>query len=218
MNTDKLVQDALSDIKGQYPQYTYGDIKITSKVIPGTKVGYAGGFNKGSDTITGYIVIDSRFCEYANQNYANLDEFMDVVKHELAHLIAETFNTKKKTAIWHGAKWKDVYMALGGNGDRYYKGSFVKPENVGKTFKTKEELYNTVPTEPATNWERGTYRQWLERGYHVIKGQKGQLQVWEFSADEYETSQDGKTSKWGRASAVYFDNTQVEANVPKEAK
>lgn len=44
------------------------------------------------------------------------------------------------------------------------------------------------------------------------KGEKGSIAVWEFVADEYETEVDGKTSKWGRASAVYFTPEQVESN------
>lgn len=196
--------------------YKLGKIKVSSKPINGAKVGYAGGANKGSGMVSGYITIDSRFIEWAENGH--LDELVNTVRHELAHLIAETFNKKKKTGVWHGQAWKDVFIAIGGNGDRYYKGAFVKPENVGKTFKTKEELYNTLPTQPVNTWDRGTYRQWLERGYHVMKGQKGQFVQWEFSANEYETDTDGKTSKWGRASAVYFDNTQVEANQPKQEK
>lgn len=80
------------------------------------------------------------------------------------------------------------------------------------------ELYAIQPKYSADRWERGTFKQWLSRGYHVIKGQKGQFAVWEFVGEEYETGKDGETSNWGRASAVYFDNTQVEANAPKEAK
>lgn len=195
-----------AEVKG----YKIGDIKVSAKIIKEAKVGYACGANKGSDVVTGYIYIDSRFLEYCD--IGHLDELINTVKHELAHLIAETFNKKKKTGVWHGQAWKDVFTSLGGDGTRYYTGKFVKPENVGKTFKTKAELYQITPTEPATNWERGTYRQWLERGYHVIKGQKGQLRVWEFSANEYETDEDGKTSEWGRASAVYFTPDQVEPN------
>jgi hypothetical protein len=92
----------------------------------------------------------------------------------------------------------------------------IKYEDQSKIFKTKAELYGTLPKQPATDWPQGTYRQWLERGYHVIKGQKGQFKMWEFNANEYETDTDGKTSTWGRAYAVYFDNNQVEANTPKE--
>lgn len=194
--------------------YEIGAVKVSSKVISGTKVGYAGGSSKGSEVVTGYICIDSRFLEWCENGH--LEELINTMKHELAHLIAETFNKKKKTGIWHGQSWKDVFVSLGGDGTRYYTGTFVKPENVGKTFKTKAELYAVTPTQPATDFERGTYRQWLERGYHVIKGQKGQFTTWEFSANEYETDIDGKTSDWGRASAVYFTPDQVEANVPKE--
>lgn len=215
---DKRLQSTLELALGsaEVQGYKFGKVTIKSKVIPASKVGYAGGSNKGSKTVTGYIVIDSRFLEYCENG--NLEELVNTVKHEVSHLIAETFNTKKKTGIWHGQAWKDIFTAIGGNGDRYYKGTFVKPENVGKTFKTKEELYATLPTQAKETWERGTYRQWLERGYHVIKGQKGQFVQWQFSANEYETDTDGKTSEWGRASAVYFDANQVEANVAKETK
>lgn len=201
-----------AEVKG----YKIGNVTLKHKVIAGGKVGYAGGSNKGSDVVTGYIHIDSRFLEYCENGH--LDELVNTVKHELAHLIAETFNKKKKTGVWHGQAWKDVFIALGGDGTRYYTGKFVKPENKGKVFKTKAELYAITPKQPATDWEQGTYRQWLERGYHVIKGQKGQLRVWEFSANEYETDEDGKTSEWGRASAVYFTPDQVEPNKPKEIK
>lgn len=201
-----------AEVKG----YKIGKVKIEGRVIRGAKVGYAGGASRGSGVVSGYIHIDSRFVEWCENGH--LDELINVMRHELAHLIAETFNKKKKTGVWHGQAWKDIFTSLGGDGSRYYSGAFVKPENKGKTFKTKAELYQVTPTQPATDWERGTYRQWLERGYHVIKGQKGQFVTWEFSANEYETDEDGKTSDWGRASAVYFDNTQVEPNTPKESK
>jgi hypothetical protein len=195
--------------------YKFGKIKITHKVIAGSKVGYAGGSKRGAGVVAGYIVIDSRFIDYCRDDQT---ELINTVKHELAHLIAETFNKKKKTGVWHGKAWQDIHVALGGNGDRYYKGSFVKPENVGKNIKTREQLAGILPTQPKEDFERGTYRQWLERGYHVIKGQKGQLQVWEFNSNEYETAEDGKTSTWGRAAAVYFTPDQVEANTAKESK
>lgn len=214
----KRLQSAFELVAGQaeVQGYKIGSIKVEGRVIRGSKVGYAGGANKGSDVVTGYIAIDSRFLEYCENGH--LDELVNTVKHELAHLIAETFNKKKRTGVWHGQAWKDIFTSLGGDGTRYYTGKFVKPENVGKTFKTKAELYAITPKQPATDWEHGTYRQWLERGYHVIKGQKGQLRVWEFSANEYETDEDGKTSEWGRASAVYFTPDQVEPNKPKELK
>jgi hypothetical protein len=194
---DKIIKES---------EYTFGTVKITSKPIQGVRLGYAGGSNKGK-IVSGYIVIDSRFIEKGK-----IEEVENTIKHEVAHLIAETFNKKKKTGVWHGQLWKDIFIELGGNGERYYTGSFIKPENIGKTLKTKAELMKITPKQPATDWEQGTYRQWLERGYHVIKGQKGHLKVWEFSANEYETDEDGKTSDWGRARAVYFTNGQVEPN------
>ena len=127
----------------------------------------------------------------------------------MAHLIAETVNTKAK-GVWHGQVWKDIFAAIGGNAERYNTSGFVKPG--AKPVKTMEELRRIKPTRPATDWERGTFRQWLERGYHVMKGQKGERTVWQFVADEYETAEDGKTSKFGRASAVYFTPDQVAPN------
>lgn len=194
--------------------YKFGKIEIKAMPIRGTKVGYATGYRKGK-TVSGRIVIDSRFVEYGNDGHEA--ELIDVIRHELAHLIAETLNTKKKH-VWHGTAWKDILVAIGGDGQRYYSGSFVKPENVGKEFTPIKDLYNRLPTQPATDWERGTFRQWLERGYHVIKGQKGQVQVWEFKGNAYETAEDGKESEWGRAAAVYFTPDQVEPNTPREAK
>lgn len=214
----KRLNSAFELVAGQaeVQGYKIGSIKVEGRVIRGSKVGYAGGASRNSGVVSGYIHIDSRFIEYAENGH--LDELINVMRHELAHLIAETFNKKKKTGVWHGQAWKDIFVSLGGDGSRYYSGAFVKPENKGKTFKTKAELYQVTPTQPATDWERGTYRQWLERGYHVIKGQKGQFVTWEFSANEYETDTDGKTSEWGRASAVYFTPDQVEPNQPKEQK
>lgn len=184
--------------------YKIGKIELKTMPIRGRKLGYASGASKGK-TVKGKIVIDSRFATDGEQS-----EVENTVKHELAHLIAETINTKKKR-VWHGDAWKDIHTSIGGSGERFYKGKFEKPENKGKTFKTLEELKQIKPTFPKENWERGTYRQWLERGYHVIKGQQGQLVVWGFVGNEYET-EDGKTSEYGRASAVYFTPDQVESN------
>lgn len=153
------------------------------------------------------IVMHDHFVKNADK-----DEVIGTLIHELAHAVAEQNNQTKK-AIWHGQAWKDINSALGGNAERYHKGSYTKPAYEKKSMK---DLYATLPTKPADTWERGTYKQWLSRGYHVIKGQKGHLQVWEFSADEYETDKDGETSNWGKASAVYFNNDQVEPNQPKE--
>lgn len=201
--------DILAEVIAAHPEYKFGAIKLTTRPIMGHRVGYAGG-SKGATTVTGYIVIDSRFAEYGESHPA---ELRDTIIHELAHLVAETANKTKKR-IWHGQAWKDAAVALGGSGERYYTGSFKKPEASPTTTKTKAELYAIMPTKPATEWEHGTFRQWLERGYHVIKGQKGQVSVWSFQAEEYETK-DGKTSDWGRASAVYFTPDQVEPNQPK---
>lgn len=197
------------------PEYKFGKVEINAAPIRGTKVGYATKYRKGK-TVSGKIMIDSRFVEWCNEGNHDA-ELLDVIRHELAHLIAETLNTKKKH-VWHGQAWKDILLAIGGDGQRYYSGSFVKPENVGKEFTPIKDLYNRLPTQPATDWERGTFRQWLERGYHVIKGQKGQVQVWEFKGNAYETAEDGKESQWGRAAAVYFTPDQVEPNTPREAK
>lgn len=153
------------------------------------------------------IVIHDHYADNADTK-----EVMQTLRHELAHAIAEQNNTEKK-AVWHGQVWKDILIALGGDAERYHVGSYSKPAFVKKTMK---ELYAILPTKPADTWERGTYKQWLTRGYHVMKGQKGQLVVWEFSADEYETDVDGKTADWGRASAVYFTPDQVEPNTRKE--
>lgn len=206
--TLQMIIDGVSD-------YQFGRIEIAAQPIQGRKVGYAHGYTKKGKFVEGKIVIDSRFVEYCSNGHEA--ELLATIRHELAHLIAETFNTKRK-AIWHGTAWKDICTAIGGDGARYYSGSFVKPENKGKTFTPVAELYNRLPKQPATDWERGTFRQWLERGYHVMKGQKGQVQVWEFNGNAYETDQDGKESTWGRAAAVYFTPDQVEANQPKEAK
>lgn len=198
---DTLIKDTEA-----HTSYKFGKVELKTAIIRGRKVGFATAYKQGAKEITGRIVLDSRFTEKGDRA-----EVINTLKHELAHLIAETVNTKKK-AVWHGAAWKDAHVALGGNGERYYTGSFVKPENEGKEFKSMDELRKTKPTQPATDWERGTFRQWLERGYHVMKGQKGSLQVWQFQANEYETDKDGKTSKWGRSSAVYFTPDQVEPN------
>lgn len=158
------------------------------------------------------IVIHEHYAENASN-----EEVINTLIHELAHAVAEQNNEKKDgkgkiVRVWHGEAWKNINSLLGGNSERYHQGEYIKPAPVKLSMK---ELYSIQPKHPADRWERGTYKQWLSRGYHVIKGQKGQLSVWEFSADEYETSEDGKTSNWGRASAVYFDNNQVEPNTPK---
>lgn len=148
---------------------------------------------------------------------ATPEEIENTLKHELAHAIAEQNNTEKKKdgtpkRVWHGEQWKVAHQKLGGNSERYHTGGYIKPE-----FKklSMDELFKIQPTHPAERWEHGTFNQWLRRGYHVIKGQKGNWQQWEFLADEYETDQDGKTSNWGRASAVYFTPEQVTANEPR---
>lgn len=205
------LQIMLDTIKLNNPQYNYGTITVSAAPINGRKVAYASGSRKGK-TVSGKIVIDREFIEYAKDQHPA--ELMATLKHELSHLIAETFNKNKKH-IWHGKAWKEVYTAMGGDGERYYKGSFTKKANEGIEFKSKAELYATLPTHPATEWERGTFRQWLERGYHVKKGEHGQLHVWKFvTEDAYET-QDGQEGHLGTSRAVYFTADQVEANVPK---
>lgn len=156
---------------------------------------------------TNKIVMHDHFVDNAD-----LAEVMNTLIHELAHAVAEQNNETDKR-VWHGDAWKDINTALGGNAERFHVGGYVKPAPVKKTMK---ELFKTLPKHPADRWERGTFNQWLSRGYHVMKGQKGQFTTWEFSADEYETDVDGKTSKWGRASANYFTNDQVETNTRKE--
>ena len=158
---------------------------------------------------TNKIVMHDHFAETADTA-----EVMNTLIHELAHAISEQNNETAKR-VWHGEAWKAINTELGGNAERFHKGGYTKP-----AFKkmAKKDMFGIQPKEPASTWERGTYNQWLLRGYHVMKGQKGHFVQWDFIADEYETEVEGKTSNYGRASAVYFAADQVEANTPKENK
>lgn len=176
--------------------------------VYGNKLAY---YQHGSNK----IVMHNHFVETGDPA-----EIENTLIHELAHAVAEQNNTEKKKngtpkRVWHGEAWKTINSQLGGNAERYHTGGYQKPAPVKRSM---AELFAIQPTKPAETWERGTFNQWLTRGYHVIKGQKGQFQVWEFVGEEYETDTDGKTSNWGRASAVYFTPDQVEANTPKELK
>lgn len=196
---EKLAQDARD--KG----YTIKTPELFVDSVFGSKLAY---YSHAGNK----IVIHDHYVENGSP-----EEIEQTVIHELCHAIAEQNNTEKtKTGkikhVWHGQAWKDVMVAMGGNAERYHTGTYKKP-----AFKkvSMQELYAIQPTKPADTWERGTYNQWLRRGYHVIKGQKGSLAIWEFVADEYETAEDGKTSNYGRASAVYFTPDQVEPNERK---
>lgn len=203
------LQAELKNIINTIDGYKFGPVEITSYQIRGNKMGFAHKWKQGADKITGRIVIDSDYAAWGAESADNKKFVLQTIRHEVAHLIAETVNTKAK-GVWHGAAWKAIFAELGGNAERYNTSGFVKPG--AKPVKTMEELRKIKPTRPATDWERGTFRQWLERGYHVMKGQKGERTVWQFVADEYETAEDGKTSKFGRASAVYFTPDQVAPN------
>lgn len=157
------------------------------------------------------IVIHDDYVENGTE-----EEVLNTLVHELAHAIAEQNNPKPEKRIWHGDFWKQINAELGGDAERYHQGGYRKPAPVKKSM---AELFAIQPKYPADRWERGTFKQWLSRGYHVMKGQKGTLTIWEFVADEYELEQDGKTGNgYGRASAVYFTPDQVEANKPKGVK
>lgn len=199
----------LQNIINTTPGYRFGKIEITSYQIRGAKMGFAHKWTKGAKEITGRIVIDSDYSAWGAESAENAAYVIQTIRHEVAHLIAETINTKAK-GVWHGQAWKDIFSALGGDAARYNTSGFKKPGT--EKVKTMAELRKIKPTQPADTWDRGTFRQWLERGYHVMKGQKGQFTTWQFVADEYETAEDGKTSKFGRASAVYFTPDQVEPN------
>lgn len=176
--------------------------KLEQASVYGSKLAYySHGRNK--------IVFHDDYVENGSE-----EDLEQTMLHELAHAIAEQNNTGKK-AVWHGEAWKEVLSAIGGKPERYHTGTYKKPE-----FKklAKRDMFAILPKQDKENWERGTYNQWLLRGYHVMKGQKGSLSVWEFVGQEYETDQDGKTSNYGKASAVYFTPDQVEANTPKEKK
>ena len=205
MDLQAELQNIIENIDG----YKFGQIEITSYQIRGSKMGFAHKWKQGADTITGRIVIDSDYQAWGAESEENRRFVIQTIRHEVAHLIAETVNKKTK-GVWHGQAWKDIFAGIGGNAERYNTSGFIKPG--AKPVKTMEELRKIKPTQPADTWERGTFRQWLERGYHVMKGQKGERAVWQFVADEYETAEDGKTSKFGRASAVYFTPDQVAPN------
>lgn len=155
------------------------------------------------------IVVHDHYAENGTE-----EEVLNTLVHEVAHAVAEQNNETDKR-IWHGDFWKKINAELGGDAERYHQGGYRKPAPVKKSM---QELFAIQPKYPADRWERGTFKQWLSRGYHVMKGQKGTLTIWEFVADEYELEQDGKTSNYGRASAVYFTPDQVEANKPKGVK
>jgi antirestriction protein ArdC len=191
----KLAQDARD--KG----YKVKTPTLSADSIYGSKLAY---YQHGSNK----IVIHDDFVQNAS-----LEEIENTLIHELAHAVAEQNNTTSKR-IWHGDSWKAINTELGGNAERYHKGGYKKPEHKKMSM---AELYAIQPTKPATEWDRGTFKQWLSRGYHVMKGQHGQLSVWTFGDDEYELTEDGKTGNGGRASAIYFSPEQVEANKPKEA-
>lgn len=186
----KLAQDA-RDLG-----YSVVTPSLTLDSVYGNKLAY---YQHGANK----IVMHDHFAETANEA-----EIENTLIHELAHAVAEQNNTTDKR-VWHGDAWKEINAQLGGNAERYHQGDYKKPEYKKVPM---AELFKIQPTQPASNWERGTFKQWLNRGYHVMKGQKGSLSVWEFSSDEYETSTDGKTAEWGRASAVYFTPDQVEPN------
>lgn len=205
MDLKQELQNIIENIDG----YKFGQIEITSYQIRGAKMGFAHKWKQGADTISGRIVIDSDYQAWGAESEENRRFVIQTIRHEVAHLIAETVNKKAK-GVWHGQAWKDIFAGIGGNAERYNTSGFIKPG--AKPVKTMEELRKIKPTQPADTWERGTFRQWLERGYHVMKGQKGERAVWQFVADEYETAEDGKTSKFGRASAVYFTPDQVAPN------
>ncbi len=195
----KLAQDA-RDLG-----YTVTTPALFADSVYGNKLAY---YQHGRNK----IVMHDHFIENGSA-----EEIENTLIHELAHAVAEQNNTKvnkagKPVRVWHGDAWKKINTELGGDAERYHQGGYQKPAPVKRSM---AELFAIQPTKPAETWERGTFKQWLTRGYHVMKGQKGQLSVWEFSANEYETDQDGKTSDWGRASAVYFTPDQVEANKPK---
>jgi len=152
-------------------------------------------------------VIHDHFVETADKS-----EIKQTLIHELAHAIAEQNNKPnakgKLKRVWHGQAWKDIMVALKADPERYHVGEYVKPTPPKRTMK---ELFAIKPKHPANRWEIGTFNQWLLRGYHVTKGNKGIFKTWDFIGDEYETK-DGETSQFGRASAVYFDHTQVAPN------
>lgn len=197
MQFNQLV-DKLSELAHNARDLGYTVITPELFVDPvyGNKLAY---YQHGSNK----IVMHDHFVENASS-----EEIENTLIHELAHAVAEQNNITDKR-IWHGDAWKKVNSDLGGDAERYHKGDYKKPEFKKQSMK---EMFAIKPKYPADRWDRGTYKQWLTRGYHVIKGQKGSLAVWEFVASEYETEQDGKTSNYGRASAVYFTPDQVEAN------
>lgn len=192
----KLAQDA-RDLG-----YTVTTPELFADNVFGSKLAY---YQHGRNK----IVMHEHYIENASP-----EEIEQTLIHELAHAVAEQNNTSDKR-VWHGDAWKKINAELGGNAERYHQGGYQKPAPVKKSM---AELFAIQPKHPADRWEQGTFNQWLSRGYHVMKGQKGSLKVWEFVADEYETEKDGKTSNYGRASAVYFTPDQVEPNKPKESK
>lgn len=196
MNIQDLYSDLVKGVEQKHPSYKIKVPVLFVDDISGNKLAY---YQHG----THKIVIHEHYT-----NNGSYDELVNTLKHELAHAIAEALNTGKKR-VWHGDLWKQIHSDIGGDASRYHKGGYIKPAPVKKTM---QELFNTQPVHPAERWEQGTFNQWLRRGYHVIKGQHGTFKQWEFVADEYETEQDGKTSNYGRASAVYFTPEQVEPN------
>lgn len=214
IDIQQLLQDELVILPCDIQQ---GDITIKAQKLRGGKVGQASGAVYG-EPVKGSIIIDTEFVEYGN-----LQELVDTIKHELAHLITmatvQKSNSKGRAIrVWHGQEWKDIFISLGGSGDRYYKGEFKKEQQTEEYKKMKRsELYKILPTKPANTWFEGTYNQWLRRGYHVIKGEKGAFRVWEYVAEESESKhQDGKTHNgYGKAGASYFTSDQVQPNQTK---
>ena len=169
---DKLAQDARE--KG----YTVATPKLSVDNIHGNKLAY---YRHNNNSIV--------FHEDYMLNGSDVEVY-DTLIYELAHAVAEQNNTTNKR-IWHGDTWKKINKELGGDAERYHKEGYTKPEPKKTSMK---DLYATLPKLPKDTWDRGTYKQWLSRGYHAIKGEKGQFTTWEFIAEEYETAEDGNLS------------------------
>ena len=95
----EYITEALETLKRDIEAHSgrkFGKVELTFYPIRGQKLGYAHKFTKGAATIGGKIAIDSRYAEWGTKSAENRKYVIQTPKHEVAHLIAETENTKAK--------------------------------------------------------------------------------------------------------------------------
>jgi predicted SprT family Zn-dependent metalloprotease len=124
-------EKACKQFQSRFEKAGIGPVPVPALEVSGKKVRkmgicyYPGGrYRNGRIQVFAYVV-----------SAWNEEEMLNTIKHEVAHIIAYYFGSKG-----HDKIWKNVFIAIGGSGNRFASSKPLHPDNM-RSYKIRKILY-----------------------------------------------------------------------------